>query len=84
MEREQTLQLAKQAGLVDWTEDGNWSAVDCDLVRFANLIAAHEREQCAMVCEELPAPDIYDNTDKSMWDVTSMDCADAIRNRGKQ
>jgi hypothetical protein len=40
-----------------------------------------EREACAMVCEELPAPDIYDNSDKSMWDVTCIDCAEAIRAR---
>jgi hypothetical protein len=52
MDRELVLKLAKEAGLIDWTEDGNWSAVDCDLVRFANLVAAHEREQCAKVCDE--------------------------------
>lgn len=46
------------------------------------LIAA-EREACAKVCEELPAPDIYSDTDKSMWDVTCMDCAAAIRARGQ-
>jgi hypothetical protein len=40
-----------------------------------------EREACAMVCEELPAPDIYNDSDKSMWDVTTMDCAEAIRAR---
>jgi len=40
-----------------------------------------EREACAKVCEELPAPDIYSDTDKSMWDVTCMDCAAAIRAR---
>jgi hypothetical protein len=40
-----------------------------------------EREACAMVCEKLPAPDIYDDSDKSMWDVTCMDCAEAIRAR---
>jgi len=45
--------------------------------------AAKEREACAMVCEQLPAPDIYNDSDKSMWDVTCMDCAEAIRNRGK-
>jgi hypothetical protein len=43
-----------------------------------------EREACAKVCEDLPAPDIYSNTDKSMWDVTCMDCADAIRVRGEK
>jgi len=45
--------------------------------------AYKEREACAKVCEDLPAPDIYSNTDMSMWDVTCMDCADAIRARGQ-
>jgi hypothetical protein len=45
--------------------------------------AYKEREACAQVCEDLPAPDIYSNTDMSMWDVTCMDCADAIRARGQ-
>jgi hypothetical protein len=53
MEREQTLQLAKQAGLVDWTEDGNWSAVDCDLVRFAKLVAAYEHKVIAAMVKPL-------------------------------
>ena len=48
------------------------------------LARADEREACAKVCEDLPAPDIYSNTDKSMWDVTCMDCADAIRARGEK
>jgi len=42
-----------------------------------------EREACAKLVEGLPAPDEYSITDKSMWDVTCMDCADAIRERGK-
>ena len=42
-----------------------------------------EREACAKVCDELPAPDIYSDTDKSMWDVTCVDCATAIRARGQ-
>jgi hypothetical protein len=58
-----------------------WDADEYDRV-FAKLVMEYEREQCAMVCEYLPAPDIYNDTDKSMWDVTSMDCAEAIRNRG--
>jgi hypothetical protein len=57
---------------------------DCakELKAFADLVRADEREACAKVCEELQAPDIYSDTDKSMWDVTCMDCADAIRARG--
>ncbi len=42
-----------------------------------------EREACAKVCEELPAPNFYSDTDQSMWDITSMDCAEAIRARGQ-
>ena len=43
-----------------------------------------EREACANLVEGLPAPDEYSITDKSMWDVTCMDCADAIRARGEK
>ena len=42
-----------------------------------------EREACAKVCVDLPAPDIYSNTEKSMWDVTCIDCAEAIMERGQ-
>lgn len=40
-----------------------------------------EREACAKVCDELIAPDVYSDTDVSMWDVTCIDCASAIRAR---
>jgi len=57
-----------------------------DIEHFAALVEAaaraDEREACAKVCDALPAPDIYSNTDKSMWDVTCIDCATAIRARG--
>ena len=52
------------------------------LEKFAALVAAQEREACAKVCDDLLAPDIYTDTDKSMWDVTCTDCAAAIRARG--
>jgi hypothetical protein len=42
-----------------------------------------EREACAKVCDELIASDVYRDKDVSMWDVTSMECAAAIRNRGE-
>jgi len=58
-----------------WTQE-HWT-------EYERSIAAAEREACAKVCEELPAPDIYSDTDKSMWDVTCMDCASAIRARGQ-
>jgi hypothetical protein len=51
--------------------------------RFEDEIRADEREACAKVCDDLPAPDVYSDTDKSMWDVTCVDCAEAIRARGE-
>jgi hypothetical protein len=42
-----------------------------------------EREACANLVEGLPAPSVYSDTDISMWDVTCMDCATAIRARGQ-
>ena len=51
--------------------------------KYAAKAVAAEREACAKVCDELIAPDIYSDTDVSMWDVTCMDCATAIRARGK-
>jgi hypothetical protein len=43
-----------------------------------------EREACAKLVEGLPAPDEYSITDKSIWDVTCIDCAEAIRARGNK
>jgi hypothetical protein len=61
-----------------WTElESRWIEE-----RIAEAILA-EREACAKVCEDLPAPDIYSDTDKSMWDVTCIECAEAIRARGQ-
>jgi hypothetical protein len=61
------IELAKEAngepagpGGVDWTWD--------ELERFAKLVAAHEREACAKVCEHQPH-----------WAA----CAAAIRARGQ-
>jgi hypothetical protein len=55
---------------------------DAVTAQYKQLILA-EREACAKVCDELIAPALYGDADKSMWDVTCMDCAAAIRNRGQ-
>ena len=41
-----------------------------------------EREACAKVCDDLSPPCGYNLTEISFWDVTSLECAAAIRNRG--
>jgi hypothetical protein len=75
-----------------WHNEGSqapYTHHDCEehIMRMCEIAwengAYKEREACAKVCEDLPAPDIYSNTDMSMWDVTCMDCADAIRARGQ-
>jgi hypothetical protein len=75
MTQDEIIEITRQAGGFDATPEF--------LERFAKLVAAKEREACAQVCEDLPAPDIYSNTDMSMWDVTCIDCATAIRARGQ-
>ena len=41
------IELAKQAGLEDWTDDGNWRGVDDDLVRFANAVLEEAAKKAA-------------------------------------
>jgi len=68
MNRDDIIRMAKEAEA--------WSLVDHDgiaaLERFANLVAATEREACAKVCEELG---YY--VKHGGWT-----CADEIRERG--
>ena len=45
---------------------------------------ADERASCMLVCEKLPAPDSCTGVERSLWDVATMACADAIRARGSQ
>jgi hypothetical protein len=68
-------ELAKQARLTESNNDGirietgYWVE---ELTRFAALVAAHEREECAKVCEEMA----YTNPQRHQF-------AYAIRARGK-
>ena len=86
---QELIDMARQAGFFVKDNEAYSPSVQEDheltpfLEAFAALIVAAEREACAKVCEELPAPDIYSDTDKSMWEVTCMDCGDAIRARGE-
>ena len=77
------IELAKQAGLHIAT-DVNWMPIISleYAEKFAALVAAHEREACAKVCDDLPPPEGYNIVETSFWDVTSLACGDAIRARG--
>jgi hypothetical protein len=75
MTNEEIFDLAKAAGMRDWTDDGNWSAVDDDLIRFAKSVAEAEREACAKVCESRYMGD------NNREDMEARRCAENIRAR---
>ena len=87
MNKRTVLELARVAGLAESVDDYNpyWTADDTDtLERFAKLIAEHEREECAKVCENLEMRnDCYDGTGNYVagWSDGTDDCAAAIRSR---
>lgn len=73
---------AEIAGFMNWRGPGAYTQWQMARVRrIVEEVRRREREACAELCEELPAPAEYSDTDKSMWDVTCMDCAAAIRGR---
>jgi hypothetical protein len=49
------------------------------LVRFAKLVAEHEREACAKVCETYDQRESFNDEDMAVAD----SCAEAIRARGQ-
>jgi hypothetical protein len=77
MNREQIIRMAREAGFevygTDvWITDGWWLE---ELERFAALVAKHEREECAKVCDVLAVHPEYAS------DITKV-AAQAIRARG--
>jgi len=54
MTREDVIRMARKAGAKPSHNPDKWDIWeirDTDLERFAALVAAHEREECAKVCE---------------------------------
>ena len=62
--------------------DTNW--YDPVVVAFAALVASAEREACAKVCEDLPAPERMSLDSESFYEHVTLDCADAIRARSNK
>jgi hypothetical protein len=57
-------------------------AIDDNIKILVQKAVLAEREACAKVCDELSPPCGYNLTEISFWDVTSLECAAAIRARG--
>ena len=88
MDREEIIRMAREAGL-----DDPHAVVHayCELKltdhleRFAALVAAHEREACARVCDGLgvhPALNVFNGGPE--WYKHGKDCAAAIRARSEK
>ena len=76
MTKEEIIEMAKQAGFVDYElDDGTTDAFDVRYEAFARLVAEKEREACAKVCDGYS-----DGRHANMADL----CAEAIRARGEQ
>ena len=77
MNNEQVMQLMADNGMHEGGMD-NW-VIDNAWFKFANLVAAQEREACAKVCEDMEEK--AEGTECCKWP-TPIDCAYAIRARG--
>jgi len=89
MTRDDIIRMADEAGITPWerleyiggkrfssTDEGLDGDLTC-LIQFATLVAAHEREQCARVCQEE-----IDRV-KPLYSVVAENAMKAIRARGQ-
>jgi uncharacterized protein involved in tolerance to divalent cations len=74
MTQDELIEMAKQAG---W--DAHQAKFDTRIQSLAKLVAQHEREACAIVCDDINAK--YEWPDDVAERVASQWCADAIRAR---
>ena len=77
MNQDKINKWAREAGLLFHIPFPSDSHVAVALHRFAALVAAHEREQCALVCERLGM------TTNGMYE-RNHECAAALRARGEK
>ena len=71
MDREEIIRMAREAGFRDTTTPVVALGVSWEQVqRFAALVAAHEREACAAICDSFQARDVG---------MQPAECAEAIR-----
>jgi len=75
MTREDIIRMTRQAGLDLYINDVTEEPYAIRLECFANLVAAHEREECAKVANAWQT--------EVLNPLYSCDCATAIRRRGQ-
>ena len=80
MDKDDIIKMAQEAGFAtSWTE-----AAGEALERFAALVAAHEREACAKVCDEKVDAEYKTGKVDHHEMAWTQACAIAIRARGEQ
>lgn len=79
MNTERIKELAYKAadGMLSYDAEGGWRLSEREVQKFAELIAAKEREACAKLCDAIDAE--YEGED-----VLATWCAEAIRARGNK
>jgi hypothetical protein len=82
MTRDDIIKLAREAGGYATNFNGRWMFYMADVERFAALVAAHECEACARVCENMTLEWEDQPAIAQAELATMMDCALAIRSRG--
>ena len=77
MNKEEIIEMAKKADLTQHENPhfGTYTATTVSLMRFAKLVAEHERKECAKVCDAFQARDVG---------MQPAECAGAIRARGQE
>ena len=81
MTQDEIIEMAESCG---WDKGNTWD--DCmrcspfNIEAFAKLVAQHEREACAKVCEEMRT---YVGRNNAVTQSSAQDCATAIRARGQ-
>jgi hypothetical protein len=74
------LNTAYDAKFVLAGDASHWTCTDYEIIKFAAMIAAAEREACAKVCEDIPLP----KDAPALTHLPTIErCADAIRARGE-
>ena len=79
MTRDDIIRMAMEVGLYSGNPrtPGTGNMIVRKLERFAALVAEHEREACAKVCDDI-------HTEYGGEDVLATWCAQLIRQRGKE
>jgi hypothetical protein len=80
MTQDEIIEMAEEAGFCLDISNGIYLSAPIHLEAFAKLVAQHEREACAIVCDDINAK--YKWPDDVAERIASQWCADAIRARG--